>query len=874
MKFHAIALRCFCASLLLFSTLFGQVAPSPEAFFGFRVGSDRQLVDWQQITDYLGMLDGASDRIVLQELGKTTLGKPFLLAVISSEQNIRDLEQYRQIQLKLANPSNLAPEKSDDLIAEGKAVVLLSLNIHSTEIASSQESVELAWELATRDDPKIRRILDNVIILMLPSVNPDGLQIVTEWYRQHVGTLHEGSALPWLYHHYAGHDNNRDWFFFNLQESRLTSRILYRDWFPHIVYDQHQMGSAGPRFFVPPYSDPVNLNVHPILMAEMNMLGKHVISDMHDQDFKGVTTGMQFNAFFEGVMARTPIWHNMLGILSEAASAQVASPVFLPRGSLGRYGPERPQSATVTDFLDPWEGGWWRLRDIIDYEKAATYSILDLAATYRTKFLQNFLTMNADAIQKGETEAPYAYILPQNQHDPNAASEMLKRLDFNGIRIFRSDEVLTSGGRSYPSGTVVIPLAQPCRPAIKDLFERQRYPNMKMYPDGPPRPPYDFTGWTLPLLFGVHYEELAEPVGFNMSSTDDYSFVRSEAPNPSVKGFLVERRHNNAVILANELLKSGAPLFWTGVDLIHEEEMHPAGTFLIPNRGEVVQNLEKLSNEFDVPVQGISQTPPVKGTRVRQPRLGIYQSWTASMDEGWTRLALDNFRFTYKTLHNADIQKKNLFKSIDVLILPDMSPDVIVEGRRNPKKEPVLGVPQKPKEYQGGIGKEGVEALKDFVRDGGTLICLGRACDFAIEKLRAPAVNVIKDAKRKNFYAPGALLEAAFDLSHPIAYGMPEKRAVRVNGSPTFRLLPYPKEIAAVGYYEDGNPLLSGWLIGPEKIAGQTILAEIPVEKGRIVLFGFGVQSRAQTYGTFKLLFNAIFTSRTEPVPDLSRVME
>lgn len=833
--------------------------PSPEKVFGFRMGTDRKLIDWNQISSYFFTLDKVSDKIMVRELGKTTLGKPFLLAVISSPDNIKNIERYKNIQQQLANPFDLPLEKAKSLIAAGKTVVLLSLNIHSTEIASSQESVELAYELVTRTDEKIKKILDNVILLMIPSLNPDGQQMVVDWYKKNVGTPHEGCSMPWLYHHYAGHDNNRDWYMFNLKESQLTAPVLYHEWFPEIVYDQHQMGSAGPRLFMPPYSDPVNPNTHSLLMAEVNMLGKHVVSDLHDQGFKGVVTGMRFNAFFEGTMSKTPLWHNMVGILSEMASARLATPIYLPRGSLGPYGPEIPKYSRVTDFLDPWEGGWWRLRDIIEYEKAATYSILDLAATYKEKFKTNFYTLNKEAIEKGQNEPPFAFIVPLDQHDPNSAAEMLKRLRLNGAKIYRSNSQFVYAGKTYPGGTYVITLSQPHRSCIKDLLEPQKYPNLKQYPGGPPQPPYDVTGWTLHLQMGVNLIQMKTPVDFGLSLTEESGFGSQGMNNSLAKTYLMERRYNNAFAILNELLKDKAEVYRSAGEFTAAGKKYSPGTFIIPARGGITTKLKALAEQYGVPVYGIDTLEPVKKTKALLPRLGMYQPWTASMDEGWTRLVLDNYKFAYKNIHNREMKQGKLAARYDVIILPDESIDSIVEGKRRWRSEAYLGSAQKPKQYQGGIGKEGVESLTAFIKAGGTLICFGEASELAIEKMRVPAVNVLKDLRGNDFYSPGSLLEVELDLSHPLTYGMPARTAIRMTNSPAFRLLPHIQESRAVGYYGEDNPLLSGWLIGAEKLAGRTALAEIPIEKGRVILFGFRVQSRAQTFATFKLLFNAIY---------------
>ena len=846
-----------------------QEATSPEDHFGHIVGADRKLIDWEGIVDYMHILDGQSERIALRELGQTTLGKPFLLVTISSEENLRNLDRYRRIQQQIAHPYGLDAEAAEKLIDEGKIVVLVSMNIHSTEIASSQESVELAYELALGNDKRTRHILDNVILLMIPSLNPDGLQMVIDWYEEHLGTAYEGCRLPWLYHHYAGHDDNRDWFFFNLQESRLTAKILYDEWFPEIVYDQHQMGSTGARLFLPPYADPINLNVHPMLMAEVNMLGKHVVADLHAQGFTGIETGRRFNAFYEGTMSKTPLWHNMVGILSEMASVRLATPIFLPRGSLRNHGSELPQLSSGNDFLDPWEGGWWRLRDIVDYEKAVTYSILDLAATYRKQFMMNFYTMNANSIARGKTEAPYAYIVPVDQHDPSSAETMLTILKHNGIRIYCAGSPFEHASIRYPEGTFIIPLAQPCRPAIKDLMEVQRYPDLFTYPGGPPLRPYDFTSWTLPLLMGVRVVTADSPIDVRFQPPERFDFGTVGVIDPESKLYLIERRFNNAFGLVNDLIQSGTTVYWSDEPFENSGHRFPAGTFIVPGGNGMKERIDALSHRWRLPVRGVNETISVRGWKTSAVRLATYQPWTANMDEGWTRLVLDNFAFAHRALHNEDIRKGKLHQKLDAIILPSMSTEGIVEGRRGWDDDPILGTPEMPEKYKGGIGKEGTGALLDFVRNGGTLIALGEASNFVIDKIRVPAVNTLKNVRSNDYYAPGSLLRMELDTGASLAFGMPDHAAVRVINSPAFRLLPYNDEIDAAGFYGENNPLLSGWLIGHDKITGKTILADIPVEEGRIVMFGFGVQSRAQTYGTFKLLFNAIYQGACEPVASL-----
>lgn len=843
----------FFVFMFLFQSLGAQSIQSPEEVFGFRMGADRKLINWQQIVSYFHMLDEASPRLQLVELGKTTLNRPMLMAIIGSEEAIKDLAKYQEIQEKLARPFALQQAEADSLIQNGKLIFIITLNIHSTEIASSQESVELAYELVTSDTPKIRRILENVIILLAPSLNPDGQDMIANWYLQDVGTEYEGSRMPMKYHHYADHDNNRDWFFFNLAESRRVARVLYHDWYPEIVLDQHQMGSSGARLFLPPYSDPVNPNVPPSLMANVNMLGKHVVSDMHDQGFQGVVTGTIFNAFFEGTMSKTPLWHNRIGILTEAASVQVASPIFFPKTSLRGMGLDLPDYTQQTNFLDPWPGGWWRLRDIIEYEKAATYSMLDLAATYKKKFKQNFYRLNRDAIDTGERGNPYAFVVPTEQHDPNNAIEMLQRLRYANVDIYQARENFTTEQGHFEKGSYVIPLAQPSRAYIKDLMEIQQYPNLSEYPGGPPRRPYDVTAWTLPLQMDVRVVEINRPFAVNMELSEPGLDVEVDSLKPG--WIAVERRFNHSFKLVNDWLRSGFEIYQL------ESQWHDlaAGTFLLEVKENQIDQLSTTSQTHQVPLRSVPGTNDYSKKKIGPARIGIYQPWIPwAYDEGWLRLILDNFGFEYTTLHNSDF-KSSLVDKFDVLIFGSQDSHWIVEGRPKNGGEQTLGEPQVRKEYTGGIGKSGVENVAQFLKQGGTVLFFGEAGNFAIEELHLPATNTLKDAPRKEYFAPGSIFEITLDLTSPLTHGMKSKAFIYKNEPIVLTLGRYDQEIKETGYFGDRNVLKSGWAVGEDKLYNKVALAEIPVGEGKAILYAFRVQHRGQTYGTFKLLFNALY---------------
>jgi hypothetical protein len=493
---------------------------------------------------------------------------------------------------------------------------------------------------------------------------------------------------------------------------------------------------------------------------------------------------------------------------------------------------------------------------------AATLSLLDLAVTQKEKIKFNFYRFNKEAISKGETEAPFAHLIPLHQHDPNSATEMLDRLQINGIRIYRLIHSVNYQGVTYPTGTYIIPLSQPCRPCIKDLMEKQAYPNVKRYPGGPPRRPYDYSGWTLPLQMGVRTIEVTEALPIQMREVTSYPF---ETPGPisaEAEAFLIESRYNNTYSLVNQLFNEKITVERTNEPLTVHGKTFPKGTFIIPNQPGLHQILHTQSQSLAVPVYNLADYSQLSHHRCQPPRIGLYQSWLANRDEGWTRWVLDKYTFPYSILHNSHIKKGKLIKKYDVIIMPSLSSSRIIQGRTRGPRGAIIGTPELPAPYQGGIGPQGIRELMAFIKAGGTLITLGSACEFAIEELRLPLVNTLSNMDRNTFYCPGSLLEVDLDLNHPLTYGMPNSAIIRLSGNIAFRLLPYHRESHAVAFFPEENPLQSGWLIGSEYLEGKTALAEIPVEKGRVVLFGLGVQNRGQTFGTFKLLFNAILGSR------------
>ena len=850
--------RLFAAilTLLTFVDLSGQEIKSPEQYFGHVMGADSKLIDWSQITEYMRYLGKRSDRVVVEELGKSTLGKPFLLTIIAHKDNIANLDRQMAIQRALGRGVEMTAAESARLIDEGKTVVLITLNIHATEIAASQESVELAWELATRTDDRVMKILDNVIVLIVPSLNPDGQQMIVDYYRETLGTESEGAPFPGLYHHYAGHDNNRDWFFFNLAESRNVSKVLYHDWYPEIIMDQHQMGRRSARLFLPPYQDPINPNVHPRLTAATNMLGKYVAADLTDRGFSGVVTGTIFNAFFEGTMSKTPLWHNRIGILTEAASTRYATPTFHPKSSLAGMDRALNSYQAQTNFPMPWPGGWWHLRDIIEYEMAATYAILDLATTYKTRYKTTFYDLNREAINKGLSEPPYAWVFPADQHDPSATIELLRRLRYGNVEIYRATSEVNTGTEVVPAGAFVVPLAQANRPYIKDLMEVQHYPEMRLYPDGPPVPPYDLTTWSLALMMGVKVLAASQPVTASLEKMDEPTWNFPPADGKA-KVYYLERRWTGSYALVNELLKARSKVGTLPQAAEVGGQTLPKGTFVItPSKGNR-SILKRASAKHELQLIPASTIPKTRS--LKAAKIAIYGPYLPAYDEGWTRYIFDQFGFDYTILRNKDFAALRTLKQYDVIIMPSMSNSRIVDGKRGKDDKEIVGEPLMPEEYRGGIGSDGVDNLKQFQMEGGKVLFLGGSGNLAIDKLDLPVKNVLKGVPRDDFFAPGTIFEVTLDLSSPLTYGMEPTAAIYFIRDPAYTLQVGMTRQIETAVYGPRNVLKSGWVLGEKNLFNRVALAEIQAGKGEAILYGFRTQNRAQTYGTFKLLFNALY---------------
>ena len=848
---------------------------SPEKYFGFEMGADRKMARWDRMVDYYKQLQAESNRVKVVDMGPSTMGNRFLLVVISSPANLAKLDRLRQVNLQISDPRGLAEADVRKLVAEGKAIICQSMSLHATEIGGTQMAVELAYDLATRQDEETERILDNVVFLMVPCFNPDGEIIVHDWYEKTLGTEFEGSAPPVLYHQYAGHDNNRDAFMTNLIESQYMAKILFTDWRPEAYVDHHQMGSYGARIYVPPYADPVRPMADPLVWRELSWYGAHIAYKEEEAGLSGVLNDAEYSGWGHfGFHWVTP-FHNIAGMLTESASAKLATPMFIHADQLQGGVRNLPAYEAQTNFPDPWPGGWWRLRDILERQKTAAWATLDLAARNRETVLWDAYLKAKRQTERGAEGKPAAYVIPVPQHDTLTASELAAKLLVQGVEVRVADKAFTgSNGVVYAAGSYVVPMAQPKMGLVRYLLGQTNYPDNTYTRDrdGSPIRPYDMATDTMAEFMGVRVDPVdVVPAGEIRKITAVKPVGRVEK---NAIGYLVDGRENEAFQAVNLLLDKGVAI--RRVD--KASAGLSTGDFLVAATAPDAL-LWTIANETGVDFLALKADPKDGVHNLTRLRVAMYQRYYGgNIDEGWTRLLLEQFSFPYTTLMDAEIKKGGLEAKYDVIVIPDDSTAMITgergaagPGMRGGPPSPAAtagqaggggrGETSVPPEYRSGIGADGVAALKTFVQNGGTLVALGGASAFAIERFSLPIRNVVAGRPSKEFFCPGSTLHAKFDTSNPLAYGMPAEGLVTfLGGSPAFEIVPndFNERYEVVVSYPDRGLLQSGWLIGEEFLAKKAAMISAKYGNGRVVLVGHRTQHRDQTAGTFKLLFNAL----------------
>ncbi|NIO49375.1 MAG: hypothetical protein GTN73_08090 [Candidatus Aminicenantes bacterium] len=832
---------CIGLSLLFLSHAAFATIPKPEEVLGFNIGTDRKVADMHQIVDYFAKLDKASERILVKEIGKTTMGNPFIVAFITSAENHKNLEKYRQYQQLLADARKITDEEAEEIISEGKAVVMINCSIHASEIGACQMSMELAYDLAAKNDKSTREILDNVILLLTPMHNPDGTQLVVDWYKKNLGTKYEGSPMPWLYHKYVGHDNNRDWYMFTQVESRLTIKV-HNAWHPQVILDMHQTGRTGARIFVPPFVDPYEPNIDPILRQQVAMMGTFIASEMTGEGKAGVIHSNRYDAW-------TPArayhhYHGGIRILTEVASIKLATPLTIKFKDFAAYVKEPSVKMPM-----PWKGGRWALRDIVDYDYSAAKATLTNAAKLRENWLRNFYRIHKKAVNR--KEPPFAYIIPDKQKDLSTTIKMMNVLQMGEVEIHRASESFAADGHEYPEGTYIVFLAQPYGGFAKALLENQVYPAIREYPGAPLKTPYDVVAHTLPLLMGVEAIRINDPFQAKSVKVDKLSRPRGKIDAvDNAFGYAWGHDTNDDIVALNRLVKKGYSISWASENFSAKGKKYPAGTMIVQNKKGLVEDLKSVASDLGVHFEGILAKPEIKAYALNPVRLGLYKSWDASMDEGWTRWVLEQYEFAYKSIHNKEIKKGDLNENFDVIIFPDLRTSTIING---------ISEESIPPEYSGGIGEIGVKNIKEFIQKGGTLITLNSAADFALKQFSLAIENSVEKVDRKTFFVPGSLLKVSIERNHPIAYGCEAEGAVFFRRSPVLAV----KEGKSIVAYPAHNPLLSGWINGEDYFYNKSALVDVTLGEGRIIIIGFPVLYRGQSHSTFRLLFNSIYYGAT-----------
>ena len=939
------ATSLLAASVLVFP-VDAQTLQTPTQVFGHQIGADRKLVRWDGIVRYMQMADQASDRVTLREVGKSSHDRPFLVLEISSPETLRDIDRYKALQRRLyfqdhvpgGDPDAVhTAAQREELFSRHKTVVLITCSIHATEVGAAQMTLELVYNLATATDERTRKILDNVIFLLVPSLNPDGQDMVAEWYGRYVGTEYEAGNIPWLYHPYVGHDNNRDMYMLTQAETRNIAQVLYKDWFPSIWLDEHQMGSTGPRIFTMPATDPINLNVHPLIYRLNGVYGQAQAAALEAAGKTGIIYDYTYTNFWPGAMAWTGWWHNQVGMLTEVASVRIATPTYqqtarmgeTPRGPAPSFGafegqgpddtlPPPRDAQPRTNYPRPWLGGIWRLRDIVEYELVATMALLETAADTRRTLLEQLYEVNRTAIRQfgdgqrrtatdgGNGSArsaaratgrvmegsgaangtPYAVIVDPEQTNPVDAARLLQLLETNGVIVERSAAAFTAGGRQYATGTWVIRLGQVFGAYAKEMLETQVYPEVRLSPESPPRPPYDVTAWSLGLLMGVGTRFVESPFDASLDVVRTVTLPRGRITG-SGGTYLIDASYNDGFTAANRLWASGARIRRARTAFSAAGTARfGAGTWVV--EGVSAQRMREIAEPLGLTVQSIGSVPSAAsaGTaKAAAPRIALYQPWGSNMDEGWTRWVLEHYGFEYTTLHPQDLRaaapnasgdfeipveerarwpghvkdhtpsrvvKQPLAGRFDVILFADQGAESILRGSNARTTPPT---------YRGGVGEDGLAALKAFVERGGTIVTLGSAGDLLIAHWPIPVKNVAATLADDELLIPGSIVQLEADPIQPLTWGMPETTHGFFIRSPFYALTDgfSSQRVSVPLRYPNTDVRASGWIRGGEHLQGRAAAVQVDFAGGgRVVLIGIRPQHRAQTHATFKLLFNAL----------------
>ncbi|MHB1224662.1 MAG: M14 family metallopeptidase [Gemmatimonadaceae bacterium] len=836
----------------------GGAIPTPESVFGFPVGADYKLFDYEESIGYFRRLEAASDHIRLIEVGRTSFGKPWTVAIISSPENLGRLEELRQINMRLAHPQGLSDDEARHLASEGRVIVDISGGLHASETAGAQHTPLLAYDLlSTADEPATREILDNVIFFLWPTINPDGQDIVVNWCRDRDAGRNPPPME--LYQKHIGHDNNRDAYMLNVVESRVVQRT-WREWEPGIIYVHHQSSPFPTRIWIPPFADPVGVNAPPIPARTINTIGMTIAQELEANGQPGATHMLAtFDAWYPGYVDYMPVYQNIPAWWTETQGGNCATPRTTTLDSLP---PDYRDLRPTPLYLSPWAEGTWTLRDAVDYMVTASKATLRYAARNREDLLYNRYQSGRNVIRKYGTSAPYAFLVPQAQHDRMAPVELLRRLAFMGVRISQTDRELTHDGRAYPAGTWVIPMDQEYAELVRELFAVQDYPDL---PEGRP---YDAAGWTLPFQMNVDVVAARTPLSTEFraalrpvrGTAVDWT-TAADAPfetNAVAAGIVplpgrvsgsgdrlaLDPAQNNSFRLINRALEAGGGL-----------QFQPAGgerggRYIVS--GVPMDRLTSWASELSVTAE--RTTARATSSAVAAPkRIGLYKGAPGNMDQGWTEWLFDSYGFDYELVTPADVVAGGLGDRFDVVVLASQTLGVVAGGRRGAPVDSAAAAAARTE------AAAVVKGMDDFVRGGGTTVVWGRGAGSVIDALRLPVRDVVQGLSRNDYFTGISLMRVTTDPVHPVMAGMPAQADVVVGSSPVFTTMDGFDGVVLASYAKEGSPLRSGWLNGAERMQGGAAAVDVRHGDGHVVLVAFQPQWRGQPTGTFRVVFNSLF---------------
>jgi hypothetical protein len=875
---------------------------SPVEHFGHEVGADYVLFNYEALHEYFITLANESDRMVLDTLGYTEEGRPHIQAIITSPENHANLDRYRDISRRLAKAEGVSRDEAQRLALEGKAVIWIDGGLHATEVLGAAQLTELVYRLNEYTDAETTRILDDVIILATHA-NPDGMTLVSDWYmRVDDPMARSTSGVPVLYNKYAGHDNNRDFYMAALAETQNMNRSMYREWYPQIVYNHHQTGPQGTVMFAPPFRDPPNHYLDPLIITSLDRVG----SAMHQRfvvEGKGGTTmrsGASYSTWWNGGLRTTPYFKNMIGLLTETIGNPTPVEIpFLPEKQISRG-----------DLPLPVEPGVWHFRQSIEYSQTANWAVLDYAARNSDHLLFNIWQMGANSIARGDTDSwttlpfeidaaaeemqrgtrddwerilrdpsdrdPRGFVIPSDQRDFLTATKFVNTLIYNGVDVHRATSDFIVAGKGYSAGSYVVKGNQAFRPHVLDMFEEQQHPNDFAYPGAPPTAPYDNTGWTLAWQMGVEYDRVME--GFDGPFELIPDVLSSPRPGTvagasNARGYLVDHI-NDAFIAVNRVLAAGDGAYWYTSEVAAGGRSFDAGAFYLETDRDVV---ERLAAEKGLDFIGVTERPTGSAMELEPVKIGLWDQYGGSMPSGWTRMILEDFEFDFDVLFASDFDEGDL-DDYDVLVFEDGAIPGVGggEGRGRGGRGGGPDPATVPDEYRRRMGRvtaeNSVPRILDFVRDGGAAIAIGSSSNLAYHA-GLPVENHLVENGRplesEQYFTPGSILDMKVEHESPLTHGFDDRVDVLFSHSPTFSLAPGAEAqgVRRIGWYDGANPLRSGWAWGERYLENGVGAVEADYGQGKLFLFGPKITFRAQPHGTFGFLFNGIYYGAADDRP-------